>query len=225
MRKRVVFLTVGVLGCSDYSINNPTNEYELDNEDTSSVVGLDTGDSEDGPEDEPDKPDKPDEPEDTDNPKDTDEPDEPEEVEDDCYDPNSAYDKHPAAGLVATDTDTIWVAYMGSDAQFTSEFYLESPGYMHLGTGHLTPDGKLFKLGSLKPGTELKFSIHVQETGHRFYSGPADRNADGFNHAAVTYLGDCTWRVGFEDTYGGGDQDFDDIIIEIEGPLEMQLVQ
>jgi hypothetical protein len=183
--------------CSDYGIHSP---------DDGKFPQGDTGAA--GPLDDSEAPD-------TDPPVDSD---------DECYDPSSAYDMHPAAGLVVTQARNIVVAYQGSNAGFTSELWLSSPASVYLGTGHTTPVGATTDLGSFPPGTELVFSIRVTDTSDVFYSGPASRNADGFNHAAITYVGDCVWVVGFEDEYGGGDQDFNDIELSIHGPLEMQLV-
>ena len=76
-------------------------------------------------------------------------------------------------------------------------------------------------LGFFAAGTELVFGIHVQETGHTYYLGPGSRNPDGLIHGAVDsstlpaypfgwsspgYIG-----VGFEDIFGGGDFDYDDL--------------
>ncbi|MDP6934591.1 MAG: DUF4114 domain-containing protein [Myxococcota bacterium] len=145
--------------------------------------------------------------------------------EDECYEPDSAYDMHPAAGLVVTQAQELSVTFEGSDAGYTNELHLSSPSELHLATGHLTTEGDSTVLGTFSPGTELVFSILVTDTGYTFYSGPSSRNADDFVHAAITYDGDCVWLVGFEDEYGGGDQDFDDIELTISGPLQMQLVE
>jgi hypothetical protein len=132
---------------------------------------------------------------------------------------------HPAAGMMVVGEQEIVVRYAGSEAGYTSELWLETPERVHLGTGHVTAEGSATSLGTYPPGTELVFAIRVTDTGHVFYSGPASRNADGFDHAAITYAGDCRWLVGFEDEFGGGDQDFNDISLTISGQLEMQLVQ
>jgi hypothetical protein len=70
-----------------------------------------------------------------------------------------------------------------------------------------------------KAGDELIFAIYVTNTGYWYYSGDADRNPDGVVHAAVTDLGDGDYHIGFEDLYGGGDEDYDDInfILQTKG--------
>jgi hypothetical protein len=78
-------------------------------------------------------------------------------------------------------------------------------------------------LGRFAPGDMLVLGIKVRDTGETFYAGPPSWNPDEEIHSAITYLGDCSWRIGFEDLYGGGDQDFDDILMVLSGPLEMRL--
>lgn len=145
--------------------------------------------------------------------------------DDRCYDPGTAYDMHPAAGLVVTQDNLGFdIRFEGSSAGYTSELWLWQPQQVWVGTGHVTAEGTTTSVGSFAAGTELEFAIVVQDTGYTYYSGPSSRNTDGFNHAAVTYSGDCEWIVGFEDQLGGGDQDFNDIELTIMGPLELQPV-
>lgn len=48
-----------------------------------------------------------------------------------------------------------------------------------------------------------------------YYSGDASRNPDLFKHASVeAWTGNST-RVGFEDIYGGGDEDYDDMVFAV----------
>ncbi len=162
----------------------------------------------------------------------SDDPDEPalpvelDSTGDGCYDPSSAYDKHPAAGLVVIDdTSVITATYDGSDAGYTSELWLTGSPSVYIATGHNSSAGTRVDLGTFKLATELVFAIRVTDEDWWFYSGPASRNGDNTLHSAVTYLGSCKWTVGFEDSWGGGDQDFNDITMTIQGGLEMQLVK
>ena len=208
-------LLVLMVGCSEYELSKPQGELPgEDRDEPAEETPVDTGDV---PVDTGEVPvDTGEVPEDTG--------DVPEDTDDGCYDPSSAYDMHPAAGLVVTGADPLTATYLGSDAGYTSELYLNTPLSVHIATGHSTANGTATALGTFTPGTELVFSIFVTNSGNTFLSGPASRNPDGFRHAAITYSGDCIWLVGFEDEFGGGDQDFDDILFEISGPMEMQLV-
>ena len=222
MRNLFVIGLVSMVGCSEYELSKPQGELPGESRGDAAVEApLDTGEA---PVDTGVAPvDTGVAPVDTgEAPVDTGEV--PVDTDDGCYDPSTAYDMHPAAGLVVTGSDALTATYLGSDAGYTSELYLNSPVNVYIATGHATATGTATGLGAFTPGTELVFSILVTNSGDTFLSGPASRNADCFRHAAITYSGDCVWLVGFEDSYGGGDQDFDDIILEISGPMEMQLV-
>ena len=115
------------------------------------------------------------------------------------------------------------VQFMNGTAGYTSELWLHQPFELYLATGNQTPVGTTVDLQAAPAGSELKFRIDVLSTGDTFYSGLASQNPDGRIHVAVTYLGECRWHIGFEDQFGGGDQDFDDINLVITGNLEMRL--
>jgi hypothetical protein len=38
-------------------------------------------------------------------------------------------------------------------------------------------------------------------------------------HVSLTYEGGCSWLIGFEDLRGGGDLDFNDVVLRVEGLL------
>lgn len=146
--------------------------------------------------------------------------------DDTCYDPGTAYDMQPAAGLVVTQSDIAFdITFEGSYAGYTSDLWLWEPSRVYVGTGHTTAEGTTVSAGTFPVDTELEFAIVVTDNGNTYYSGPATRNSDGFDHAAITYVGDCRWIVGFEDQYGGGDQDFNDIELSISGPMELKPVE
>jgi hypothetical protein len=59
-------------------------------------------------------------------------------------------------------------------------------------------------------GNELIFGVHINDTGFKFFIGPASRNPDNVFHATVDSIGGGQYVVGFEDLFGGGDRDYDD---------------
>lgn len=118
-------------------------------------------------------------------------------------------------GSVVVENDGEVVAkFLGHTAGYTNLLFLSAPGNI-LGTifnNHTTPIGTTVSLGNFTAGTELIFAINVLNTGDTFYSGPASRNADGLAHAVVDDAFSLTETyVGFEDLYGGGDKDYDDL--------------
>jgi hypothetical protein len=118
------------------------------------------------------------------------------------------------ANIYVENTGNVTATYLGHTAGYTNELYLYMP---NLGTGvifnnHTTPVGTTFDLGNFTAGTELIFAIYVLNTGNTFYSGDASRNADGIAHAVVdTDYSPTAAYVGFEDLFGGGDFDYDDV--------------
>lgn len=70
-------------------------------------------------------------------------------------------------------------------------------------------------------GDELVFGIFVLDTSDTFLMGPAARNPDGIEHAAVDSLGAGVFNVGFEDLFGGGDLDYDDNVFRFEGGVSV----
>jgi len=101
---------------------------------------------------------------------------------------------------------------------YSNDLYLHSPGneFGILFNNKTTPVGTTFDLGSFAAGTELIFRLHVNDTGHDFYTGPASRNPDGMAHARVDdaragYEGST--YVEFEDLWGTpeGSSGFNDL--------------
>ena len=67
---------------------------------------------------------------------------------------------------------------------------------------------------------ELVFRIKTpsQSPGPQPYTwqtGPGSRNADGLQHAHLTRISDTVVRIGWEDLYGGGDNDFNDCVVDV----------
>jgi hypothetical protein len=115
--------------------------------------------------------------------------------------------------LIATGGDVV-VTFVSNGAGYTSELYLDGPAGDGLGSlfnNVTTPLSTSLNLGSFLAGTELVFRLEVRYTGNRFYSGDGSRNADGIAHTLVTNTPDQI-RVGFEDLFGGGDFDYNDLV-------------
>jgi hypothetical protein len=124
------------------------------------------------------------------------------------------------AKVIVANTGSVTATYLGHTARISNDLYLESPTNS-LGlifNNHATPVGTTFNLGTFTAGTELLFRLHAHESGagnlteRDYFTGPATRNPDGIAHAFVDdqYALNSTY-VGFEDVYGGGDLDYDDL--------------
>lgn len=105
--------------------------------------------------------------------------------------------------VFVTSTDDIIATYQGNSASFSNDLYLQNTGEF-LFNNHASAVGSTVNLGSFAIGTELVFRLHVNNTGYDFFTGPADRNPDGFTHARVQ----SDWQpdealVSFEDLFNG----------------------
>ena len=124
------------------------------------------------------------------------------------------------ANVVVNTTGNVTATYLGHTARISNDLYLFSPtnGLGLIFNNHATPIGTTFDLGTFTAGTELIFRLHAHESGRGdltprdYFTGAASRNPDGIAHAYVDgqYALNTTY-VGFEDVFGGGDLDYDDL--------------
>ncbi|MFT5459296.1 MAG: hypothetical protein ACI9K2_005806 [Myxococcota bacterium] len=134
-----------------------------------------------------------------------------------CPDISHVNGQAPAAKLIVLNSDAVITAtFCDGEAGYTSSAFLGEPVLVHIGKGHVTPVETRVDLGEFLEGDELVFGIYVMNTDQEYLSGPADRNADEVVHAAITDYHDGTWHVGFEDLWGGGDKDYNDINLVVQ---------
>ena len=104
------------------------------------------------------------------------------------------------------------------EANFSNDLYLASPNGFYstniIFNNHASPIGSIVDLGFFTAGTELKFRLHVNNTGNDWFTGPGSRNADGLPHARITNQWSPTESlVEFEDLAGPpeGNAGFNDL--------------
>ena len=110
-------------------------------------------------------------------------------------------------------TGAVIATFVDSDAAFDNLLLLASPanGDGVIFEGHVTPTGTVVNLGVFSAGTELILALNNQ-VGGMFFSGPANRNPDDIAHAIVNYdYAPGQIFIGFEDMFGGGDFDYNDL--------------
>lgn len=115
--------------------------------------------------------------------------------------------------IFVQNTGHVFATFSGSDAMFDNLLLLASPpnGLGTIFEGHATPIGNTVDLGVFAAGTELVFELNNQ-VGGVFVTGPASRNGDDVAHAVVDdQFGQGQTLVGFEDMFGGGDRDYNDL--------------
>jgi hypothetical protein len=119
--------------------------------------------------------------------------------------------------LVATGGE-VTAFFAGSDTDFNSTISLTSPCCStEIFPNHATSVGASFSLGTFAAGTTLVLRQHVATTGDDWFTGTASDNDDGVVHAGIGSWGtDASIPVngilvGYEDLFGGGDLDYDDL--------------
>jgi Domain of unknown function (DUF4114)/PEP-CTERM motif len=114
----------------------------------------------------------------------------------------------------------VWFA--GSDSAYDHRLFLmgstvDDPFFAN----HSTDVGTTRSLGSFSSGTELTFMLDVLTTGDRFFTGVAARNPDRVVHAfGEAWAGSAAipatgMLIRFEDLFGGGDRDFNDLVFVV----------
>lgn len=111
--------------------------------------------------------------------------------------------------FVATSGEVI-LTFLSKSAAYSSDLFLVGTPDSIL-NNQTAEGGQQFSLGSFLAGTELVFKIFVNDTGHTFFNGIAANNPDNKLHAAYKARSGKPLIVGFEDLYGGGDRDYNDL--------------
>jgi len=113
--------------------------------------------------------------------------------------------------------EPIEIEILPSDAGVVSDIYLTKlltvPVRQFLGTNR--DAGRVTSFESFAAGEELRFEIFVHSTGLTYSTGPADRNPDNLAHATVVATSPTSLTVGFEDVFGGGDRDYNDVQLRV----------
>jgi hypothetical protein len=138
----------------------------------------------------------------------------------------AAYPVYPGGGInpadysfTATADGDVIAYFAGHTAGYTNFLRLEVNG-VDTGIEGLNNQasalGDSLNFGAVSAGDTLVFKIRVQNTGEYFYS-QRSQNADGITHVFASAYGGgddgipAGMYVGFEDLFGGGDQDYDDL--------------
>lgn len=105
------------------------------------------------------------------------------------------------------------VTYIASDAGYNNEFGLLFPGPLYLGKIHdVTPPKIYTNVGSCSKDVPVVVYIKADDG----YTYPSDANGpEGVDHAIVTAETDKSFTVMFEDLYGGGDKDYNDVVLNV----------
>jgi hypothetical protein len=126
------------------------------------------------------------------------------------------------ARIFVQNSGDVIATFAGSDAGADNLLRLSSPtnNLDIIFRGHETPIGTTVDLGFFNAGTELIFQSTNTITGFTFFTGPAARNPDNIAHAKVNFqFAPGQTFVEFEDLFGGGDRDFNDITFTLSNAV------
>jgi hypothetical protein len=123
-------------------------------------------------------------------------------------------------GRIVINASHVKVTVACYDADYNNLFGMQAPtsqDFFHCKDAQY--QGIPLDIGNYGPG-EIEFRITTpsQSPGpqpYTWYTGPASRNADNFQHNRLTHISDTVVRIGWEDLYGGGDQDFNDCEVDV----------
>ena len=120
--------------------------------------------------------------------------------------------------FTAAKTGAITAYFFNSNAGYTSLIGVSING-ASVGTwglnNHTSTLAQSLVFGNVNAGDTIEFNLFVTDT-NATWSSNVSRNADHFNHVyATSFTGDggipAGTFVGFEDLFGGGDRDYNDI--------------
>lgn len=111
-------------------------------------------------------------------------------------------------------TGEVILTFLSSEASFSNNLFLEGGSGTILNNQAATA-GAQYSLGSFEAGSTLSFGLVVENLGVTFFNGLASRNPDNVIHAAYSNVVDNTITIGFEDLFGGGDSDYNDLVFSL----------
>ena len=118
-----------------------------------------------------------------------------------------------SGSLFVASAGEVILTFLSKNASYSNDLFLVGSSDSIL-NNQTAISGQQFSLGSFQSGAELVFKMFVNNTGHTFFNGAAAINADnvlhtGYNKQINTVI------VGFEDIYGGGDKDYNDLVFSL----------
>jgi hypothetical protein len=130
----------------------------------------------------------------------------------------------PPSRLIVLSGNVTLTVLRGETADFDNLVGLASPADTDLYLSKAADEGDQFDLGSFAAGTELVFRITTPQ-GATYFTGPGDRNPDSLVHANVVQISENIFWVGWEDLFGGGDSDYDDVFVQLCGEIAITTIE
>lgn len=122
---------------------------------------------------------------------------------------HAAYINSDANSIVSQGGEA-FIRFDGREAGHTTNVYSGNSGAF-LFNNQTTASGSVFSLGTFAAGQTISFTFNNVTSGHTYFSGLASENVDNAVHVSLAGNADGSIALGYEDLYGGGDFDFNDI--------------
>jgi len=106
------------------------------------------------------------------------------------------------------------VRYKEKNTAMNDEVWLHSPDKKLIFKTAETAPGSAFHIGTFKNGSRLTFSLKTSD-GHVYYTDQA-LNDDACDHIKKVQIGTSKWEFRWEDLFGLGEMDYNDVVMEAE---------
>ena len=116
--------------------------------------------------------------------------------------------------LIMPKDGRVIVRFKSKNTTLDDEIWLHYPEDKLIFRAQDSEIGKFYDLGTYLSGNRLTFALKTSD-GNTYYSDQL-LNADACDHIQKTNTGTYKWELDWEDLYGLGEKDFNDVIMEIE---------
>lgn len=116
--------------------------------------------------------------------------------------------------LLVANTGDVNVTFLYKEAAYLNDLFLTGNPNKILNNQTATID-QVFSLGSFQAGAKIAFDMFVNNTGNTYFTGSPALNPDQQLHAIFSFINEDTIKIGFEDIFGGGDRDYDDLVFKV----------
>ena len=116
--------------------------------------------------------------------------------------------------LIMPKQGRVIIRFKGMNTTLVDEIWQYSPENRLIFRASSSEIGKLYDLGVYPSGSRLIFALKTSD-GHIYYTDQF-LNSDACDHVNTVKAGTYKWVLSWEDRYGLGEKDYDDVVMEIE---------
>jgi len=116
--------------------------------------------------------------------------------------------------LIMPKQGRVIVRFKGKNTSLEDEIWQHVPESRPIFRASSSEVGKSYDLGVYPSGSRLSFALKTSD-GHVYYTDQF-LNSDACEHVKKVKTGTYKWELYWEDSYGLGERDYDDVVMEIE---------